>query len=106
MEAIVTIIAPKNAGQKPSTEKPLTKVASQNTNAFITSKNKPRVSMLKGAVSTFSGMPTSAFSIAKTTATKSAVQKLATVMPGTSSAAIITPMAVSNKRKIIFIKKG
>ena len=78
MVIIVTIKAPKNAGKKPLTLKPFTKLAIQKTRALIISKKIPKVKILKGKVTTLSTKPTVALSRPNTRATKIAVPAPAT----------------------------
>ena len=103
METTVTIREPKNAAQNPATWKPLIKLAAQNISAFMTKKKKPNVTMLKGSVKSLSKAPMVTFNIPKMTATKTAVQNPATLMPGTMLEASKTPRAVNKILKIIFI---
>jgi hypothetical protein len=103
MDTIVTIKLPKNAAQNPATWKPFIKLAAQNISAFMTKKKNPKVTMLKGKVKTFRIVPKVALSSPKTTATKTAVQNPATLIPGTTLAANSTPKAVNKILNIIFI---
>jgi hypothetical protein len=103
MEITVTMSEPKNAAQKPATWKPLTKLAAQNISALMTKRKKPKVTILNGNVKTFSAKPKVTFNIARTMATKSAVQKPATYIPGTITEASSTPKVVNKIFKRIFI---
>ncbi len=103
MDTKVTIIEPQKAGQKPATEKPLTKLAAQNIKAFITKKNSPKVTTLKGRVRIFKIAPRVIFNKPNTKATNKATQKLAITIPGTMEAAANTPKAVNNTFKTNFI---
>src|SRR3989339_1451640 len=77
------INAPQNAGQKPATKKPSTKLATnQNSKAFITNVNSPSVKMFTGNVRiTKTGFMT-AFTKPKIKAAIKAAYQPLTVIPG------------------------
>lgn len=73
-----------NAGQNPSTEKPLTIAeVSSKSSALMTKMNRPSVRTLIGKVKIMSAGFNVALIIASTIATMSAEKKLVTIMPGT-----------------------
>jgi hypothetical protein len=78
-----TTKAPKRADINPETEKPSTKVATnQNINPLITRVNNPKVRILIGKVSTIKIGFKNRFKIPKTTATIKAIYILLTTIPG------------------------
>ena len=75
--------APRNADLKSIISKPFTiTAASHKTNEFITKVKSPIVRILTGNVRINNIGLTRAFKIPKTSADKSAIQKLVTNMPG------------------------
>jgi hypothetical protein len=91
-------ILKKNAHQNPSTVNPGTILpAMRISKALITNKNKPNVISVIGNVRRMMSGLTKRFKIPKTSATKSAVQKLSTCTPGRIYAAIIITTALANQ---------
>ncbi len=73
----------KSAHQKFPTENPFTISAASNTmRAFITNKNKPKVSMVIGMVKNIKIGLTVTFNKAKRAAIRTPVKKSSTIIPG------------------------
>src|SRR5688500_12207790 len=102
-------IAPQNAAQNPSTwngtpNQPLIAALSQNSSAFTTRANRPRVSSTSGQDSTFAIGRTVALTTPKTrptrryVATAPGVVRASTSTPSTSSTATASPIAFNTTR--------
>jgi hypothetical protein len=99
-----TIRDPSNACQKLSTEKPpINEDANQNSRAFITNINRPRVSTVIGRVSINKIGLTNRFNKPKVTAAINAGYRPSICMPGTYEATTNNIKVVSNKRVNIFM---
>lgn len=94
----------KRAYQKPLTVKPVTNLLAKITKiALITSKNKPKVTTVKGKVKNINSGFTKAFNKASITATPKAVNQLVTCIPGKNFANTTISKEVIIKFKIVAI---
>ncbi len=98
-------ISPKmSAHQKPSTSNPGTSAAvNMMIRALITSRNMPKVRMVRGMVRMIKMGFRNVLSSDNTTATSAAVRKPSTATPGRINVVISTASAETNKRINIFI---